>query len=76
MRVGELDAQLQTVVRERAELQSTIDSTEKRIEDLSFCFTESEVQREDLEMRLNEIRSSQLQPLIEMDEPPQEKGNL
>jgi chromosome segregation ATPase len=74
--VGELDAQLQTVVRERAELQSTIDSTEKRIEDLSFCFTESEVQREDLEMRLNEIRSSQLQPLIEMDEPPQEKGNL
>jgi hypothetical protein len=64
------------VVRERAELQSTIDSTEKRIEDLSFCFTESEVQREDLEMRLNEIRSSQLQPLIEMDEPPQEKGNL
>ena len=56
LRVGELDFNLQELTRERAELQSSIATNEKRLEDLSFCFTESEVQRGELEQKLSELK--------------------
>uniref|UniRef100_A0A1I8B8M2 HAP1 N-terminal domain-containing protein n=1 Tax=Meloidogyne hapla TaxID=6305 RepID=A0A1I8B8M2_MELHA len=54
--VGELDFNLQELARERAELQASIAANEKRIEDLSFYFTESEVQRGALKQKLTELK--------------------
>ncbi|CAK5062449.1 unnamed protein product [Meloidogyne enterolobii] len=57
LRIGELDFNLQELSRERAELRSSIAANEKKLEDLSFCYTESEVQRGELEHKLNELKS-------------------
>uniref|UniRef100_A0A915LXY0 beta-mannosidase n=1 Tax=Meloidogyne javanica TaxID=6303 RepID=A0A915LXY0_MELJA len=57
LRIGELDFNLQELSRERSELRSSIAANEKKLEDLSFCYTESEVQRGELEHKLNELKN-------------------
>jgi hypothetical protein len=73
LRLGELDAQLQTESKRATELQSIVDTREKRIDDLSFCYTEIELQKEELEQKLSELKAMQMEPLLELEEKDEDK---
>ncbi|KAI3416053.1 CAP-GLY domain-containing linker protein 1 [Globodera pallida] len=71
LRVGELDAELNATKRQLAAtsrtMQRGIDERDKRLEDLSFCFTEVELKKEELEHRLTELCATAMPMLFEQD---------
>ncbi|KAL3081045.1 hypothetical protein niasHT_037513 [Heterodera trifolii] len=71
LRISELDADLNATERQLAlksqEMQRGIDERDKRLDDLSFCFTEAELKKEELEQRMKEMTA--MPTLYEEDKP-------